>query len=357
MADTAYGVNHPLAVKLWSKRLMREALKETFVYRFMGKSTNSLLYVKDDLHKQAGDRIRVGLRMQLTGAGIKGDSTLEGNEEALVTYSDDILIDQQRWAVKSDGEMSEQRVPFSVREEAFDGLRDWWAAKLDTAFFNAISGNTAATADDNGNNTLTAPSSTADNTRIMYGDGGQATENSLSATATASNVFRLTFLDRAIAQAKTATPLIRPLRIDGQEKFVCFLHPYQVYDLRTDATANRVIWYDIMRARIQGGEMDKNGIFSGALGEYNGVVLHESTRVPLAPTTTTVRRAIFCGAQAACFATGQRDTANEMKWVEETKDYKNKLGVSAGLIYGLKKMVYNSIDFATIVISTFAKAP
>ncbi len=31
MATTAYGVNHPLAVKLWSKRLMREALKETYV--------------------------------------------------------------------------------------------------------------------------------------------------------------------------------------------------------------------------------------------------------------------------------------------------------------------------------------
>jgi hypothetical protein len=31
MATTSYGVNDPLAVKLWSKRLMREALKETYV--------------------------------------------------------------------------------------------------------------------------------------------------------------------------------------------------------------------------------------------------------------------------------------------------------------------------------------
>ena len=34
MATTAYGTNHPLAVKLWSKRLMREALKETYIGRF-----------------------------------------------------------------------------------------------------------------------------------------------------------------------------------------------------------------------------------------------------------------------------------------------------------------------------------
>lgn len=30
MAATAYPVNHPLAVKLWSKKIAREALKETF---------------------------------------------------------------------------------------------------------------------------------------------------------------------------------------------------------------------------------------------------------------------------------------------------------------------------------------
>jgi len=30
MATTAYGVNHALSNKLWSKRLMREALKETY---------------------------------------------------------------------------------------------------------------------------------------------------------------------------------------------------------------------------------------------------------------------------------------------------------------------------------------
>ena len=130
MATTAYGVNHALAVKLWSTKLMREALKETYVSRFMGTSKDSLIYVKNELNKSAGDRIRVGLRMQLTGAGIVGDGTLEGNEEALTTFTDDLFIDQLRHAVRSDGEMSEQRVPFSVREEALDGLRDWWADRI-----------------------------------------------------------------------------------------------------------------------------------------------------------------------------------------------------------------------------------
>jgi hypothetical protein len=38
--------------------------------------------------------------------------------------------------------MSEQRVPFSVREEAMSGLRDWWAVRLDTWFANQIAGYT-----------------------------------------------------------------------------------------------------------------------------------------------------------------------------------------------------------------------
>ncbi len=100
MATTSYPTNHPLAVKLWSRRLMRESLKETYVSRFMGTTKDSLLYVKDEMNKSAGDRVRVGLRMQLTGAGILGDGTLEGNEEALATFTDDLLIDQLRHAVE-----------------------------------------------------------------------------------------------------------------------------------------------------------------------------------------------------------------------------------------------------------------
>ena len=118
MADTSYGVNNPLAVKIWSRKLLHEALRQTWFSKFIGSGSDALCYMKNDLEKGPGDRIRVGLRMLLTGAGIQGDNTLEGEEEALVTYTDDLLIDQLRHAVRSAGKMSEQRVPFSVREEA-----------------------------------------------------------------------------------------------------------------------------------------------------------------------------------------------------------------------------------------------
>lgn len=71
---------------------------------------------------------------------------------------------------------------------------------------------------------------------------------------------------------------------------------------------------------------------------------------------TTVRRAVFCGAQAAVVAYGQKHQANKMRWNEELLDHKRKLEVSAWSIWGLKKARFNSVDYGTIVVSTYAAA-
>ena len=70
MAGTSYGVNSPLAVKAWAKKLFVEALKMTRYEQFKGTTgTDSLITLKTETQKAAGDRITIGLRMQLTGAG------------------------------------------------------------------------------------------------------------------------------------------------------------------------------------------------------------------------------------------------------------------------------------------------
>lgn len=356
MATTEYGVNHPLARKAWAKELWHEALKETYVSRFMGSDTDSLIVVKGDLAKDKGDRITQGLRMIPTGAGVSGDNTQEGNEEQLTTANDNILIDQLRHAHRSAGRMSEQRVTFDMRAECKMALRDWWSDRLDTWFFNQIAGNTGQSdLRYVGHNATTAPTNTSGNTRHLFADGASTTEGSLSA----SQFFQLSYIDRAVTTAKVSTPLIRPLRVNGSPKFVMFLHPFQVNALRTDAATTRITWYDATRALAEGGQGTKNGIYSGALGEYNGVILHESTRIPSVVANT--RRAVLCGAQAAMFAYGQANSPTRMFWNEETFDYGNQFGVAAGLIAGMKKTVFapsgTSVDFGTIVVSSYAVAP
>lgn len=314
----------------------------------MGMGSGALCQVRNEM-KSEGDRVRVGLRLQLQGEGVEGDGTLEGKEEALSIYQDDIFIDQLRHAVRSAGKMSEQRVPFSVRAEARDGLADWWADRYDFAFFNQISGNTAETVTKKtGMQSAIAPSS---------GNVMNVTSTGTAITSTAStdstSVFSVAHIDFACEMGELATYPLRPLKMQGDNYFCQFVHTYQATDLRRAYTAGE--WGDIQKAAISGGQTTKNPIFKGALGVYNNVILHSTTRLP-APTTTT-RRAVFCGAQAAAIAWGKGNSfGNKYSWVEELFDYENQLGVAAGTIFGLKKMVYNAVDFGTIVQTTYAAA-
>lgn len=352
MAATNYGVNDPLAVKLWSKKLSVEVLKETWIMNFAGTNSDSMVQIKDETMKSAGDKITYGLRMQLTAAGVQGDGTLEGNEESLVTYSDAVLINQLRNAVRSAGRMSQQRVPFSVRDEALSGLRDWYADRFDTAGFNQLCGYTPQT------NT----SYTGNNATIGVDSNHQKfTNNTADQSITSTGTMVLGIIDYAVEAAKVLTPAIRPVRSAGKQYYIGFLHPYQVTDMRISTSTGQ--WLDIQKAAMTGGEVDDNPIFDGSLGVYNGVVLHSDFRVTQGVNGTTattpvtaVRRAMLCGAQSLMLAYGRDNGPGRYTWVEELFDYENELGVSVGCIYGMKKTVFNSADFADIVMSTYAVA-
>ncbi len=331
---------------------MKEALKKTFALQFMGTDANALIQLKTELNKGPGDRITFGLRQQLQGAGVQGDATLEGNEEALVTYSQNVTIDQLRHAVRSGGKMSEQRVPFTIRDEARDGLADWWAERIDRWFFNQITGNSGqGDVRFTGMQAATAP----DSGHAVY-PGSEAAEASLSATT--SNRFSLALIDKAVEKGKLAVNYLRPIRIGSNDYLVAFLHPYQVTALRQSLSGSTQ-WADIQKAAIQGGQITDNPIFTGALGLYNNTILHESVRIPSALTgdaNTQVCRAVLCGAQAATMAFGRGFGKNTFSWKEELFDYENQLGVAAGCIGGLVKTRLNGSDFATVTMSTYEVA-
>ena len=358
MAATTYGVNDPLSNKLWSKKLSVEALKQCWINKFTGSGTDSIIQIKEETSKAAGDKITYGLRMQLQGAGVEGDGTLEGNEEALSTYTDSILINQLRHAVRNNGRMSQQRVPFSVRDEALSGLRDWFSARMDLAFFNQVCANTAQTATKyTGENAVVAPDAAH---QIWQNAQGS------DASITAVDTFTLSMIDYAIERAKTLDPVdavaqtgvpIRPCMVGGEEYYVAILHPYQVTSMRTSTTTGQ--WLDIQKAAATGGEITDNPIFTGALGVYNNTAIHSSARIPIGNNNSTTtysncRRGVFLGAQAAAMAYGRDNGPGRFTWVEELFDYENQLGVSAGTIFGIKKIQFNSADFGSIVLSTYA---
>jgi N4-gp56 family major capsid protein len=361
--------------------LAAEAITDTFFGRFIPKETvtnkagkamtrpkvgdkSGLVTLLDDVNKGSGDRIRCGLRIQLQGEGVLGDATLEGNEESLDFYSDDILINQFRHAVKISGKMTEQRVPYNLREEAKNGIRDYFAARFDEAAFNHLCGYTPETRmTRTGQNAVLAPTT---NRHIVVGNAPGSADEAI----TAADTFNLDAIDYAVEKAKTVSiaagtgAKIRPIRVKGEDMYVMFLHPYQVTQLRTDSNSK---WFEIQKAMLSGQNDRGNPIFTGALGVYNNVVLHETDRITpgvngsTGASISTVRRAIFCGAQSLGMAFGKDKSDGNFGWREEMFDYGNQLGVKAGSIFGIKKMRFNPVggsgeDFGTIVVSSYAAA-
>lgn len=358
MAKTEFGVNHGLTVKVWSKKLIFETIEATYIKKFMGTSKDSLLYRKDELEKSAGDRIRCGLRVQLSGAGTLGDETLEGEEEAAQFYYDDLVVNQLRHATRVAGKVTEQRVPYDLRADNKDALRDWHADRLDTAFFNQLGGYTPANSDlrYTGQNSVGA----VDSNHII-----RARSEGSDASISTADTFTLSLIDQCVVKAKTlrqanGLPIIRPLKIDGGDHYVMFLHPYQVKAMRT--STNSGDWLDIQKAATSGGEKSKNAIFTGALGMYNNVILHEAVRVPPGINSggtdaqSNTRRAIFCGAQAGLIGYANSENGEKMSWFEELFDYGNQFGVAAGYIGGLKGTFFNGSAYGRIIVPTYASA-
>jgi N4-gp56 family major capsid protein len=359
MAITGFGTNDAQTVKIWSTLTFREALKATLFHKFLGKGKKSIIQRLTDLERQAGDNIKFDLLMQMGNDGITGDNRMRGNEEALTYYQDNVTIDQLRNA-HAFRRMSQQRTIHDLRVDAKANLSDWFADKYDTYMFNCLCGNTNQTF----GQTTTAPdadhyvvSGDVSNTGVIATDEGNLSSN---------DQIQLADMDFAKEKAKTFTtgsiPWIRPVMIDGGEYYVVVLHPYSVTDLRLDvANSAYVSWPDIQMYANKRGL--KNPIFDGSLGVYNGMILYESTRI-FSPVSS-VRRNLFLGCQAGVFAIGNAypqlsqnrvGKDNLMSWYEDSDDYGNENGIAVGSIFGMKKTVFNSDDYATIVISSYAAA-
>jgi len=345
---TAFGTNDAQTVKIWSSLTLREALKATKFDKFVGTGKGAIIQRITDLEKTAGDTIKYDLLMQMTGAGVTGDNRMRDNEEPLVYYQDTVSIDQLRNA-HAFRRMSQQRTLHNLRADAKMQLGEWFSGKMDSYMFRCLSGDTTLTH----GQTATAPDT---DHQIYSGDA--------SSDATLGSNDQLTLADLTYAKelAKTLTPPIRPVMIDGGEYYVAVIHPYSTVDLQLDvANSAYTTWPQIqMWANNRG---LKNPLFTGALGVYDGVILYESTR--LITPIASAKRNLFLGAQAGVFAMGNAYDSieqsrvgkdNMMSWYEEIDDYGNEKGISCGAIFGINKSRFNSADFAVIAIDSRAVA-
>ena len=150
MANTAFGVNDAETVKVWRRKLAMESRKKSAFNGMIGTGPDNLIQEVNDLKKSPGDTVKTTLVMQMTGRGVQGDATLEGNEESMSTYVDNVYIDQIRHAHRSGGKMSEQRVAFNVRSTAKNLISDWIATRQDRAIMLQLAGYTGPAVTEHG---------------------------------------------------------------------------------------------------------------------------------------------------------------------------------------------------------------
>lgn len=357
MAVYSVGLNDPQARKFWSRTLDAVAIHKTAVGKFTGPGPNSIVQSRDELSKNAGDRIRFSLRLPTTGPGRVNDEVLEGYETTLQITEFDLYIGMLRQATKVPYQnMTDQRVPYNLRLEAKLGLEDWAVDRHDSTFFNHLCGNTAINSD------AAADAYRGFNTVVAYDANHMVFPNAITETEslTSSDPLSLAVIDKAVERAKTLDIPLRTVSVNGQPCFVCFVHPYQVTSLRTEDSD----WWTQMRAALQGGMVKDNPLLTGALGIYNGVLFIEDNRVTNGvdsgtdATVADTKVAVLAGAQACVQGYGRfRDRLDgKFNWVEEWKDYRNSVGVSASFIFGFARTIYDGETYGSIAIPTYATA-
>ncbi len=363
MSTTTFPVSDAMAVKLWSKKVA-EAERDTMeIAKLMGESDESIIQVKSDFSKTnaKGDQVTFALRARFTGDGFTEGEKAIGNGEGQTYYSDACLINELGHVTgcRSENTIDAQRVTMDLRDQGKSGLAGWWSDRKARVFFNQVCGytpaNTVAVGSGGpkytGFNTVTAPSSG----RHIWA-GSAANDQSL----TSSDTFIVSLIDRAKEIAATGNNMVRPVMVGGQPKYVMYLDVSQVTSLRLNAASGG--WLDIQKAAMAGMDATKSPIYTGAIGEWNNVVLRQSQDVTqgvngsTGAAITTVRRAVLLGAQAAVCGYGGVNKYGPMKyrWSEELIDHGRELEVGAWSIWGLKKARYNSADFGTVVVSTYA---
>ena len=363
MTQTVVAFGDPKAQKKWSGALFIDITRKSYFDRkFIGTDDTFCIQRLTDLESEAGDTITFDLSVRLRNAPTYGDQRLEGKEENLRFFSDQVKIDQMRHGVSAGGKMSRKRTAHNMRQIGKNRLSDYWAQFNDQMIFIYLSGARGLNEDfiesvawaGHATNPIEAP----DAAHILYG-GDATTKASLDAADKMSRAV----IERAQVQARMMSAKdprnanMMPLMINGEAHYVCVMNPFQEHDLRNSDQGG---WLEIQKAAATA-EGRNNPIFKGGLGMINNTVLHSHEAAIRfgdygAGGNVAAGRALFMGRQAGVIAFGSNG-GFRYTWTEETKDHGNEPVVASGVINGVKKTRFNNRDYGVISIDTASKDP
>ena len=321
MADQRNQVNIPanLVPKVWAKKVWHEGVKDSYFDKFTAMDGSNVVHQNKDLTNVKGDSVVFGLMMNLTGSGVEGNrQKLSGAEDTLNIYDFTVQTQLVRNAV-SRFEADDQKSQYDMLKEIKVVLKQWLSDWLDNKLISRLSYN---------------PS----NGEVLYASAA-GTQSSI----TANDKLTTTIISRAKRKAMMHAPKVQPIKVDGMDKYIMLVHPWAARDLKDDPK-----WLAAQQnANVRG---SKNPIFTGALGEYDGVILYEYERVlssNIGASSANVCQNLLLGKQAACFA-----VARPAKHIEQTDDYGNIAGNGIAFYGAVEKTKFNDFDYGIINVMT-----
>lgn len=321
MADQRNQVNIPanLVPKVWAKKVWHEGVKNSYFDKFTAMDGSNVVHQNKDLTNVKGDSVVFGLMMNLSGNGVEGNrAKLSGAEDSLNIYDFTVQTQLVRNAV-SRFEADDQKSQYDMLKEIKVVLKQWLSDWLDNKLISKLSYN---------------PS----NGEVLYASAA-GTQSSI----TANDKLTTTIISRAKRKAMMHAPKVQPIKVDGMDKYIMLIHPWAARDLKDDPK-----WLAAQQnANVRG---SKNPIFTGALGEYDGVILYEYERVQtgnIGASSANVCQNLLLGKQAACFA-----VARPAKHIEQTDDYGNIAGNGIAFYGAVEKTKFNGLDYGIINVMT-----
>ena len=363
MANTNFASLTSEQLTAWSRDFWRVARNMSFINQFAGSGSNAMVQRVSELTKSdKGARAVLTLLADMTGDGVTGDNTLEGNEESLRAYDIVIQLDQLRFANRLAGRLADQKSVVTFREHSRDALAYAIADRIDQLAFLTLSG-VAYTNKNNGalrpvytsgqnlgdlafNGDITAPTS---NRHRRWDATNGLVAGDVTATVAADKLAYNTIVD---LKAYAKDNYIRGIRSAGnEESFHLFVTPQVMADIKLDSD----FLANVRNAGVRG---PSNSLFAGSSSlMVDGVFIHEfrhvfNTSGATSGTSSNAGAAgykwgadadvngsalLFCGAQALAMA-----DIGLPELVEDNFDYGNQNGISIGKIFGLKKPKFNS---------------
>lgn len=321
----------------WNKKFATEYIRDNRFKRYMGTDQNSVIMVNKDLTKKPGDTISCPLFTRLTGSGVTGNSTLEGNEEALNNYDHRTVVDQERNAVVV-SDFDNQKTMVELLDAGRTANMNWAREQLRDKIIESM-GSINGVAYGSATETQKDDWLEDNADRVLFG-AAKSNNSSNDHSASLANIdntddkLSAGIVSLARRMAQTASPHIRPIRTtEDEEWFVMFCPTESFRDLKNDSTiqeANREAW--------QRGK--DNPIFRAGDLLYDGVIIREVPEIGTladvgAGAAVDVAPNYLCGAQAISVAYAKMPSA-----IKDVRDYGDKKGVGVRTWYGVSKSQY-----------------